>query len=318
MAALLEARGLGKHFGGGLLDRTHTVALRDFSLALVENRPSITAIVGESGSGKTTLARLLLGLLTPSQGEVRYRGQEHTVRVTIPAGAGTSVIEDRFHAEHERAYTFRLEDAPCELVTFHVTSYLRLSRPAFAGTASRGPGGEKRRRVVDFDVDGTHEAPVFERGELPAGFAVDGPAIVEEPSSTTLVHPGQRLEVGGVELVQLAPLEQGVDDRVVVAQLLEHAGVRRQLALRGLLPGLQSELVVEHLTQLRWRVQVELATRLPEDLDYAKVAGLSNEVRQKLAQIRPATVGQAARVAGVTPAAVSILLVHLKKSSRAA
>ena len=48
------------------------------------------------------------------------------------------------------------------------------------------------------------------------------------------------------------------------------------------------------------------------------VAGLSNEVRQKLAQIRPATVGQAARVAGVTPAAVSILLVHLKKTSRAA
>jgi tRNA uridine 5-carboxymethylaminomethyl modification enzyme len=59
-------------------------------------------------------------------------------------------------------------------------------------------------------------------------------------------------------------------------------------------------------------------TRLPEDLDYSRVAGLSNEVRQKLAQIRPSTVGQAARVAGVTPAAVSILLVHLKKSSRAA
>jgi tRNA uridine 5-carboxymethylaminomethyl modification enzyme len=59
-------------------------------------------------------------------------------------------------------------------------------------------------------------------------------------------------------------------------------------------------------------------TRLPTDLDYARVAGLSNEVRQKLTQIRPSTVGQAARVAGVTPAAVSILLVHLKKTSRAA
>ena len=59
-------------------------------------------------------------------------------------------------------------------------------------------------------------------------------------------------------------------------------------------------------------------TRLPEDLDYARVAGLSNEVRQKLSDVRPATVGQAARVAGVTPAAVSILLVHLKKSNRAA
>jgi tRNA uridine 5-carboxymethylaminomethyl modification enzyme len=59
-------------------------------------------------------------------------------------------------------------------------------------------------------------------------------------------------------------------------------------------------------------------TRLPADLDYAQVAGLSSEVRQKLTQVRPATVGQAARVPGVTPAAVSILLVHLKKSTRAA
>jgi tRNA uridine 5-carboxymethylaminomethyl modification enzyme len=58
-------------------------------------------------------------------------------------------------------------------------------------------------------------------------------------------------------------------------------------------------------------------TQLPANLDYARVAGLSNEVRQKLEQIRPATVGQAARVAGVTPAAVSILLVHLKKSRAA-
>jgi tRNA uridine 5-carboxymethylaminomethyl modification enzyme len=58
-------------------------------------------------------------------------------------------------------------------------------------------------------------------------------------------------------------------------------------------------------------------TALPADLDYAHVTGLSNEVRQKLAQLRPATVGQASRVPGVTPAAVSILLVHLKKSRAA-
>jgi len=54
-------------------------------------------------------------------------------------------------------------------------------------------------------------------------------------------------------------------------------------------------------------------TALPSDLDYGQLAGLSNEVRQKLGEIRPATLGQAARVAGVTPAAVAILLVHLKK-----
>jgi tRNA uridine 5-carboxymethylaminomethyl modification enzyme len=54
-------------------------------------------------------------------------------------------------------------------------------------------------------------------------------------------------------------------------------------------------------------------TPLPQDLDYGSLAGLSNEVRQKLVEIRPATLGQAARVPGVTPVAVSILLVHLRK-----
>jgi tRNA uridine 5-carboxymethylaminomethyl modification enzyme len=57
---------------------------------------------------------------------------------------------------------------------------------------------------------------------------------------------------------------------------------------------------------------------LPCDLDYGRLAGLSNEVRQKLAEIRPATLGQAARVPGVTPAAVAILLVHLRRSAAAA
>ncbi len=54
-------------------------------------------------------------------------------------------------------------------------------------------------------------------------------------------------------------------------------------------------------------------TPLPEDLDYAAVTGLSSEVRQKLGAARPASVGQAARISGVTPAAISLLLVHLKK-----
>jgi tRNA uridine 5-carboxymethylaminomethyl modification enzyme len=54
-------------------------------------------------------------------------------------------------------------------------------------------------------------------------------------------------------------------------------------------------------------------TRIPQDLDYAAVRGLSNEVRQKLAAVRPHTLGQAGRISGVTPAALSLLLVHLKR-----
>jgi tRNA uridine 5-carboxymethylaminomethyl modification enzyme len=55
------------------------------------------------------------------------------------------------------------------------------------------------------------------------------------------------------------------------------------------------------------------ATRLPPDLDYRVVRGLSFEVQQKLAQQRPETIGQASRISGVTPAAISLLLVHLKR-----
>jgi tRNA uridine 5-carboxymethylaminomethyl modification enzyme len=54
-------------------------------------------------------------------------------------------------------------------------------------------------------------------------------------------------------------------------------------------------------------------TLLPADLDYAAVRGLSNEVRQRLVEHRPATLGQAARIPGITPAAVSLLLIHLKR-----
>jgi tRNA uridine 5-carboxymethylaminomethyl modification enzyme len=56
---------------------------------------------------------------------------------------------------------------------------------------------------------------------------------------------------------------------------------------------------------------------LPEDFDYMQVGALSIEVRQKLARHRPATLGQAARISGVTPAAISLLLVHLKKGRHA-
>jgi tRNA uridine 5-carboxymethylaminomethyl modification enzyme len=55
---------------------------------------------------------------------------------------------------------------------------------------------------------------------------------------------------------------------------------------------------------------------LPDDLDYAAIHGLSHEIRQKLSRQRPATVGQASRIPGVTPVAVSLLLVHLQKRRR--
>ena len=132
--------------------------------------------------------------------DVRYRGQEHTVRVPVAAGpVSMAALEADFHALHRRKYTFDLEgDSPIELVTFHVSAHGRAPREAALPAPSAAAGSTpapKRPRVVDFDLDGRHETAVYERSDLPIGFGAPGPLVIEEPTTTTLVHPGQTLEV---------------------------------------------------------------------------------------------------------------------------
>ncbi|MGE0798337.1 MAG: tRNA uridine-5-carboxymethylaminomethyl(34) synthesis enzyme MnmG, partial [Lautropia sp.] len=64
------------------------------------------------------------------------------------------------------------------------------------------------------------------------------------------------------------------------------------------------------------RMATHEPTRIPDDFDYEALPGLSIEVRQKLQAARPATIGQAGRVPGVTPAAISLLLVALKRRQK--
>ena len=83
----------------------------------------------------------------------------------------------------------------------------------------------------------------------------------------------------------------------------------------------QAEIQIKYAGYIdRQQGEIERARRyeelkLPVQMDYANVIGLSNEVREKLGRQRPETLGQAARIPGVTPAAVSLLLVHLKRKS---
>ena len=78
MTALLEIREVTKRFGGGLFDKRQLTALDRFSMTVPADRAIVTAIAGESGSGKTTLARLILGILSPTEGQILFQGGDLT------------------------------------------------------------------------------------------------------------------------------------------------------------------------------------------------------------------------------------------------
>ena len=131
--------------------------------------------------------------------DLRYLGQEHAVTVGVdPETASIESILREFHDVHEKTYTFRLDDTPVEFVTYRVTVNASVPRPSLQPISNRGRSletAEKQSRIVDFAEDGRNETRVFERDDLPAGAAIEGPLIVEEPTATTLVHPGQHMRV---------------------------------------------------------------------------------------------------------------------------
>ena len=139
--------------------------------------------------------------------DLRYLGQEHwvTVPVDLAHASVESILVD-FHAAHERAYTFRLEDTPIEFVNFRLKATARAPRPQLRNLDGAGRSAEaaaKGRRRVNLSERGRWEADLLERDQLPAGFCADGPLIVEERSSTTLVLPGQQLRVDDLGFLRI-------------------------------------------------------------------------------------------------------------------
>lgn len=147
---------------------------------------------------------------------------------------------------------------------------------------------------------------------LPADAAerLVGKALEREYSLADLLRrPGVTFDAVA-EIAQIAKPEAGVSRETLVSALgSDLADVVVE----------QVEVVTKYAGYIDKQVgEVERAAhfenlKLPDELDYAQVAALSFEVRQKLAKHRPETLGQASRISGVTPAAISLLLVHLKK-----
>jgi len=147
--------------------------------------------------------------------DMRYYGQEHTVKIVLPADdqLDLGALEQAFHAAHKREYTFDLPGATIEFVTFHLTAWHNTRQPALKsmlGSDSTSEPVVVGRREVDFGLAGRHTAPVYVRDSLPAGFQAAGPLIVEEQASTTVVYPDQVLQVDAFAnlIIRAQPADQ--------------------------------------------------------------------------------------------------------------
>jgi tRNA uridine 5-carboxymethylaminomethyl modification enzyme len=133
------------------------------------------------------------------------------------------------------------------------------------------------------------------------------PRVLDAAKATALLGAPLERDYALADLVKrpdvryaavVAATGTGVDDPAIAEQ------VEIQLKYSGYIARQQAEVQRQSLQEHQ---------SIPADLDYAEVRGLSFEARQRLAEHRPQTVGQASRIQGITPAAISLLLVHLKR-----
>ena len=129
--------------------------------------------------------------------DMRYLGQWRSLTIPVSAPADLAEAIARFHAEHERAYNYRRDGSPVEIYRLSVRAVGVTPKPQLKRHELNGGGAKSRgARPVHFDSSGTAvETPVYVRDDLPAGAQLDGPAIVDQLDSTTVVPPGWRAEV---------------------------------------------------------------------------------------------------------------------------
>ncbi|SMQ81476.1 N-methylhydantoinase A [Bacillus sp. OV166] len=134
--------------------------------------------------------------------DLRYVGQEHTVKVPVPNGEITKEtmqqVIHKFHETHEQLYTFKLEESPTEIVNLHLIALGSVKKPELAKLENTGASLEsalKEVRPVLYEEHGWIETKVYDRAQLTPDAAIEGPAIVEESSASTVVYPGQSVTV---------------------------------------------------------------------------------------------------------------------------
>jgi N-methylhydantoinase A len=133
---------------------------------------------------------------------MRYVGQEHAVTVDLPldlfARHDREGIKRRFDAVHETRYGYHNVEEKAEIVSLRSATVGLMRKPSpepLAHGRASPDAALNGRRPVYFSGEGWLETPAYDRMRLAAGNVIEGPALIEEHASTTVVHPNDRVEV---------------------------------------------------------------------------------------------------------------------------
>ena len=158
---------------------------------------------------------------------------------------------------------------------------------------------EEKRAAIDRETARFASTQLQPSAAASAALEARGSAPIRVP--TTLATLLRRPELGFADVLAVAGVAADVDEDVA-------AQVEISMKYGGYVS--RQERAIERARRLE-------EVRFPAELDYQAIRGLSNEVREKLETVRPRTLGQASRIAGMTPAALSLLAVHLRRAGHA-
>jgi tRNA uridine 5-carboxymethylaminomethyl modification enzyme len=241
------------------------------------------------------------GLVAGINAALKVQGRPAVVLRRDQAYIGV-LIDDLVTKEIAEPYRIMTSRAEYRLLLRHDNADLRLTEIGYrVGLVpfARYQAVEVRRRAIQAELE-----------RLAATWIRPGESGIEHPPSAPGATPSGSFEQGVNALQMLRRPEVGYSlvaalappPSEIVPEVAEQVAIEAKYA--GYIEKQQAE--VARFRRLEDR-------RLPQDLDYENLAGLRTEAREKLAYVRPATVGQAARLAGVNPADISVLLVHLKR-----
>ena len=210
------------------------------------------------------------------------------------------LIDDLVTKGTKEPYRMFTSRAEYRLILREDNADLRLSAKGYEiglVTEERYQEVETKRRAIEKEIDRLREVKIFPDSDTNKKFSESGWVAPRNPVS--LAELLRRPEISYSDL-KLFDKRSGEVSSEVAEQ------VEIQIKYEGYIRHQEQE--IERFKKLENR-------KLPAEIKYEEIAGLSNEVKEKLSRIRPGSLGQASRISGVTPAAIAILMVHLKRTA---